>query len=331
VRIDVLYFDGCPSHEAMLPRLRELLDQEGIDEEIVLRRVESIEAAEQERFLGSPTLRIDGRDVEPGAAERDDYGLKCRLYPGEQRMSGVPPDDWVLAALQRASEPAPTRKPMSGAPDIARLAGALADAGLQFAEVEQEMAICLLLGLAEGRPVPLARLAEAAGLPQEQVAGALERLPGIFRDERGAVIGFMGLTVVEMGEHRLHLEGRVLSAWCAWDTLFLPELLGETVRVTSRCPTTGEPISLTVGPERVRDLHPAEAVVSFLVPEAGFDSRVIQSFCHFVHFFASEDAGLTWTAEHDGTFLLSVDEAFQLGRLTNRAAVGTALATQQAA
>jgi hypothetical protein len=103
VRIEVLYFDGCPSHEALLPRLRELLDQAGVDEEIHLRRVESIEAAEQGRFLGSPTLRVDGRDVEPRAGERDDYGLKCRLYPGEQGMTGVPPDDWVLAALRRAA------------------------------------------------------------------------------------------------------------------------------------------------------------------------------------------------------------------------------------
>jgi len=109
MRIEVLYFDGCPSHEAMLPRLRELLDQAEVEEEIALRRVESTEAAERERFLGSPTLRIDGRDVEPGAAERDDYGLKCRLYPGEQRMSGIPPDDWMLAAVRRATQPGPQR------------------------------------------------------------------------------------------------------------------------------------------------------------------------------------------------------------------------------
>ena len=128
-----------------------------------------------------------------------------------------------------------------------------------------------------------------------------------------------------------HVEGRVLSAWCTWDTLFLPELLAETVRVTSRCPATGQPISLMVGPDGLRDLHPAEAVVSFLVPESGFDTGVIQSFCHFVHFFASAEAGRPWTTEHEGTFLLSVDDAFELGRLTNRAAFGTALATQQAA
>ena len=220
---------------------------------------------------------------------------------------------------------------MSHEPDLARLAGTLASAGLRFADAEQELAIRLLRLLAEGQPVPVARLAQAAGLREEQVAWTLEGWPGVFREERGAVIGFMGLTVVEMGDHRLHLDGRVVSAWCAWDTLFLPELLGETARVASRCAGTGQAISLTVGPEGVRDLSAAEAVVSFLVPETCFDSDVIQRFCHFVHFFASADASATWTAEHDGTFLLSVDDAFQLGRLTNRAAFGAALETQRAA
>ena len=60
------------------------------------RRVES--AAERERFLGSPTLRVDGVDIDPGAGERTDYGLKCRLYPTNQGLRGAPPDEWVLDA-----------------------------------------------------------------------------------------------------------------------------------------------------------------------------------------------------------------------------------------
>jgi alkylmercury lyase len=49
----------------------------------------------------------------------------------------------------------------------------------------------------------------------------------VFRDEEGRVVGFMGLSVVAFGEHRIELGGRTLTAWCAWDALFLPELLGE--------------------------------------------------------------------------------------------------------
>ena len=97
--IEVLYFDGCPNHESLLPHLRELLAQAGADTEIELRRIESPEAAERERFLGSPTVRVDGRDIDPGARGRDDFGLKCRLYRTDQGLVGIPPDAWVLAAI----------------------------------------------------------------------------------------------------------------------------------------------------------------------------------------------------------------------------------------
>jgi hypothetical protein len=93
---------GCPSHVAFLPRLRALLGQAGVDAPVRELRVESDEHARRERFLGSPTLRVDGIDIDPGVAERTDYGLKCRLYRGERGLGGVPPDDWVIAALRGA-------------------------------------------------------------------------------------------------------------------------------------------------------------------------------------------------------------------------------------
>jgi hypothetical protein len=100
--IELLYFDGCPGHEAFLPRLHELLDRAGVEAPVQQRRVQSDEDARRERFLGSPTLRIDGVDVDPGAGLQTDYGLRCRLYPTAEGLRGTPPDEWVLAALQRA-------------------------------------------------------------------------------------------------------------------------------------------------------------------------------------------------------------------------------------
>jgi hypothetical protein len=99
--IELLYFSGCPGHAAFLPRLRDLLAQAGVEAPVRQRRVESDAEAQRERFLGSPTLRVDGVDVEPGADDRTDYGLKCRLYPVGGRLRGTPPDEWVLDALRR--------------------------------------------------------------------------------------------------------------------------------------------------------------------------------------------------------------------------------------
>lgn len=104
MKIELLYFDGCPSYRTLRPRLRELIESAGVDAGLDVRRVESAEAAASEAFLGSPTVRVDGQDVEPSAEARNDYGLKCRLYQTPRGLSGMPDDDWILAALGRRGE-----------------------------------------------------------------------------------------------------------------------------------------------------------------------------------------------------------------------------------
>ena len=216
---------------------------------------------------------------------------------------------------------------MINVPEIGALAGVLTAAMPRLDASEQRIALTLIRQLALGAPVGVSRLASVAGLSEAHITNTLDHLPGVFRDQEQRVVGFMGLTVVEMGDHRIHVDGRPLSAWCAWDTLFLPELLGETAYVTSRSPASGAEISLTVTPTGPTDLAPADTVVSFLLPDTEFDAGVIQRFCHFVHFFASPEDSARWTAEHPGTFLLTVENAYRLGEFTNRAAFGAALVT----
>jgi hypothetical protein len=103
VRIEVLYFDECPNHEALLPPLREILAGAGVSTEIELRRIGDDAAAQRERFLGSPTVRVNGRDVEPDADGRTDFGLKCRLYPTPTGLSGQPQEESLRAALRNAA------------------------------------------------------------------------------------------------------------------------------------------------------------------------------------------------------------------------------------
>jgi hypothetical protein len=104
VTIEILYFDGCPNNEQLLEHLPRLLKREGIAAEIVLRNVPDDEHAQRERFLGSPTIRVDGRDVDPGAGERNDYGFKCRLYQTAAGLTGLPPDEWILDAVTSHKE-----------------------------------------------------------------------------------------------------------------------------------------------------------------------------------------------------------------------------------
>jgi len=99
MKVELLYFADCPNYEALVPRLRGLLDQAGVSAGVKLRRVESDEEARRLRFLGSPTVRVDDRDVEPGADRREGYALQCRLYRTEQGTAGTPPDRWILNAV----------------------------------------------------------------------------------------------------------------------------------------------------------------------------------------------------------------------------------------
>ena len=98
--IELLFVDGCPSHDRLEPLVRDLAVSTGT--ELVLRRIETAEQAECERFLDSPSVRVDGSDVDSGAAERTDYGLKCRIYRSEELgQSPVPPAEWIRTALER--------------------------------------------------------------------------------------------------------------------------------------------------------------------------------------------------------------------------------------
>jgi hypothetical protein len=111
MKVELLFSDGCPNYEALLPRLRALLTGAGADDTAIhLVRVEDADAAEAQRFLGSPTVRIDGQDVEPGADDRIDFGLKCRLFTTPEGLRGMPADTWVLRALERARTPAPVKR-----------------------------------------------------------------------------------------------------------------------------------------------------------------------------------------------------------------------------
>lgn len=91
MKIDVLYFKGCPNFEAALDVIRSV-SPDAVIEEI---EIKTIDDAEKMQFLGSPTIRVDGVDIEPGARTRMDFGLSCRTY----NRKGVPSRELVEAAL----------------------------------------------------------------------------------------------------------------------------------------------------------------------------------------------------------------------------------------
>jgi hypothetical protein len=97
MRVAVLYFDGCPNHAPTVERVKQIVAGLGVQERVEEIEVTSLDQAQQLRFLGSPTVRVDGVDIDPSARQRTNYGLSCRVYSG---VFGLPPDDLIMAALQ---------------------------------------------------------------------------------------------------------------------------------------------------------------------------------------------------------------------------------------
>lgn len=100
IDIEVLYFDGCPNHPPALTRLDEVLAELKVEAQVVQRAIESQEEAEAAQFLGSPSIRVNGLDVEPEARERTAYAYSCRTYNGD----GVPAKALIADAIREGLE-----------------------------------------------------------------------------------------------------------------------------------------------------------------------------------------------------------------------------------
>jgi alkylmercury lyase len=168
--------------------------------------------------------------------------------------------------------------------------------------------------LVQGRPVAPELLARRLHRDLEEVRSALQAHPEVEYDAQGNLVG-SGLTLVPT-THQFRVEQRTLFAWCAFDTLTYPVELHLSAQVTSRCPVSGSSIQLTVTPEQVLDLDPEEAQVSLVVDVAAeCCSNVREDVCNYGHFFASREAAFLWQAAHPQVVILSVEEAYQVGKL----------------
>ena len=97
MRIEILYFDGCPNHLPTTELVRDVVQSLGIDATIREVEVRDAEEAVRLRFLGSPTVQVDGEDVDPAVRSRADYSFSCRMYG----RSASPPRALVEEALRK--------------------------------------------------------------------------------------------------------------------------------------------------------------------------------------------------------------------------------------
>ena len=104
MRIELLYFDGCPSHERALNILNGVLKETQTEAKIEKINITDEQMAIDYQFLGSPSIRINGVDVDPVARDSLEFGRKCRIYKTDEGIIGWPSDHMIDEAIQEASK-----------------------------------------------------------------------------------------------------------------------------------------------------------------------------------------------------------------------------------
>ena len=102
MRIEILYFDGCPNHRPAIELVHRVLREVAVSAEVLEVEVPDAATAEALRFLGSPSIRVDGLDIEPAARCAREYALSCRTYITDGRIGGVPSRELIRQALKEA-------------------------------------------------------------------------------------------------------------------------------------------------------------------------------------------------------------------------------------
>jgi len=203
------------------------------------------------------------------------------------------------------------------------LAQAFVESAQQLNDQEQKISLGLYQLLAIGSPVPVGKLAESTGIDVAGISRVLNSWPGVYFDDSGKVIGFWGLTIKPM-RHQLILGGKTLYTWCAWDGLFIPELLKTSATLNTQCPVSKTRLSVFVDDQVNFETPTPEIVMSFIEPKQGlFDQDIIGQFCDYIYFFQDRETARQWRGSNPNILLLDLPQAMELGRLKNQKQFGS--------
>ena len=205
---------------------------------------------------------------------------------------------------------------------VAEIAKNLNKAGIppDFGPDNSRLLIKVWRTLANGQPVTQEQINDIStelGLSGDLTNEFLRQVTE--RDADDNIIGLVGLSLNENWAHQFNIEGAPLRTWCAWDSLFLPALVGKRVVVESESPVSGKTVCLVVSPEKVESSTPPDAVVSIAtIDPALHDVSSVEAiwgnFCHQVFFFPSKAEAEQWAEGKKNIAILSVHDAYELGK-----------------
>lgn len=272
-------------------------------------RCEDIQLLLEERLTDVKTRMKDLRHVERVLKS---FLAKCRESNRRGHCAVI---EELNAASTEESLGAPRRSQRDSEGEVAKALRA-SNFPQRLGSNKTRLRVEVLRLVAKGRPVSLDKVEQIAiklSMPVNPATSFINKVSE--RDRDGNIVGILGLSQ-RAHPHRFEVKDRVLSTWCAWDALFLPALLRQSATVESSCPVTKERIRLRITPKKVEHVSPSDCVVTIAVPATSPEAveEIWASFCHFVLFFASEDAASRWASKRRQDLrILSVEDAYKLG------------------
>lgn len=182
-------------------------------------------------------------------------------------------------------------------------------------ELDLRVTIQTIQALAEGQPIPPDRLAELWKMPLKQIRSILDQAVTNGRaevDDQGNLVGAI-LSLVPTN-HQISMNGKQLYAWCAYDAIYAPGVVGKTAEIFSSDPMTGEAIHALITPDGVSEVQPSDAVVSVLGADADMVGGPNSPRCSQMLFFGSRDSAEMWAKDRPGIVILTVEEVFEIAR-----------------
>lgn len=182
-------------------------------------------------------------------------------------------------------------------------------------EAELRLQVIAMQLLSKGEPVSPDRLAEAWDMPLEQVQAVFQQaaaLGTLQLDDSGHMVG-TAISLVP-SNHKFQMDGKTLYAWCAYDAIYAPGVIGKIAEIDSVDPLSNESIRIKVSPEGVMESEPEGIFATVVGIDADARGGAESPRCNQMQFFVSEENAKKWSVDYPNVSIMTVDQVFDLAR-----------------
>ena len=178
--------------------------------------------------------------------------------------------------------------------------------------------------LALGESVSMAMIMKKLNISTVEAKILVNSLDEIEKDQQSNITGFRGLSLTR-GEFNIQVNNRQLFCWCAFDTLFVADLLSTPCKVIAQCGQSQQALSFTIDRNEIIYGHCESIFMSLALPSKEcYQSNLQACFCHYVKFFKSKKLAQTWAQEYSDICILPLQQAFELAKQRNLLFLGYA-------